>query len=124
MIKLSKVYLNASDVGSFINEYNRICCIFNTCDSTDDWSASEECATLAEAVINKHKEPMKVLNKIRKGKYPICDHGWDDYTRGFIAGQCCLTIEEMQKAEQIWEDDRHGAYGYYQEVCDEILENR
>lgn len=107
-------------------------------EETDDWSASEECATVAKVTY----EIMKVLNismetaldfvmgkVIDDGFRKVEDHMWDDYCRGFLAGQILGMPTEKnlglaEKAEEKWEaddgkDGRH-KYGYYQEVLEEV----
>lgn len=106
------------------------------CDDLDDWSGSEECATVAKLVC----EMVKVLNVsvretteavidliIHKGFRKVEDHAWDEYVRGFLAGQILGTPTEenkklLEKAEEMWDYDSNNGckYGYFQEVLEEV----
>ena len=105
---------------------------------TEEWLDSEQLAELAEIICTDEEKKNKitfpnsddakitVMETIRevenKGNR---DHGYDDYSRGIIAGQIFgdMTIRNIQKAivaEELWDDLR---FGYYQEVCDYVEDN-
>lgn len=106
---------------------------FNKTYSMDDWSASEECATVAKLVyelINTLNISMRyalswVMYCIKEdGFHNIEDHMWDDYCRGFLAGEILgmpteKNLELAEKAEIRWIKDNN-KYGYYQEVLNEV----
>lgn len=107
-------------------------------EETDDWSASEECATVAKVTY----EIMKVLNismeaaldyvmgkVIDDGFRKVEDHMWDNYCRGFLAGEILgmpteKNLELAEKAEERWIADKADKYGYYQEVLEEVKGER
>lgn len=111
---------------------------FNQTYSMDKWNASEECATVAKLVyelMNTLNISMEfalswVMDFIREdGFHNIEDHMWDDYCRGFLAGEILgmpteKNLELAEKAEAKWEadDGKDGRqkYGYYQEVLEEV----
>lgn len=109
---------------------------FNTLryEQIDEWSASEECATVASLVCHMVKvlniSPEKATNSVVKfitehEFREVEEHAWDEFARGFIAGQILgLPTEEnlklLEKAEDLWDADYSGKYGYFQEVCEEV----
>lgn len=100
----------------------------------DEWCGTEECATLAELVyhicetlnVGMEKVLADVMNIIiQNGFYNVIDHGYDDYARGFLAGQILGlptsdNIDKAEKAEWLWNHDDGDTYGYYQEVLNEV----
>ena len=66
-----------------------------------------------------------VMNKLLENDFDtIEDHMWDDYCRGFLAGEIIgmptdENLKMVRKAEKLWKDD---CYGYYQDVLDEVCE--
>ena len=103
---------------------------------TEDWTGTEECATVAELAYN-------LMNKLNlnaesaldivmdtalsNGFRNVEDHGYDDYARGFLAGEILgvpnqENYELVKKAEQIWEED--DSYGYYQEILNDLNNSR
>jgi len=107
-------------------------------DETDDWSASEECSTVAKItyeIMNTLNISMEaaldwVMGKvIDDGFRKVEDHMWNDYCRGFLAGEILgmpteKNLELVKKAEVKWkaDDGKDGRqkYGYYQEVLEEV----
>ena len=103
-------------------------------ESLMDWSGSEECATFAEAVyhlaftvnVGVRHVARTVYDMIMEcGFETVVDHDWDDFTRGFLAGErfgspTYETLAKVEKAETLWWGDMEGKYGYYQEVLDEV----
>lgn len=103
-------------------------------EETDEWNATEECATVAKVTY----EIMKVLNisteaaldyvmgkVIDDGFRKVEDHMWDDYCRGFLAGEILGMPTEKNlglavEAEITWASDCFVRYGYYQEVLEEV----
>ena len=106
--------------------------LFGENDLIDDWNGTEECATLAEIVCYlcdanglKTVDAVEVVTDLMIGnKVIIKDHGYDDYARGFLAGEILgeLNEENFEKAmnaEHIWFNDDY-EYGYYQEVLNKV----
>ena len=105
-------------------------------EETDNWSASEECATVAKLAYKLHKTfyispeealdiVMDVATKTQFDFRKKEDHMWDDYAKGFIAGQRIglptkENLELVKEADALWDNDIEGEYGYYQEVCEEV----
>ena len=105
-----------------------------------DWHASEECATITKLAYKMHKilgieledAFNEVMYNVRENKYKLGkveDHMYDDYAKGFIAGQkfglpTKENMELVKKANALWENDNGEQYGYYQEVCDQINHER
>ena len=101
---------------------------------SEEWNGSEECATFAEAVYHLATTIDVGVEHISRTVYDmimecgfskVTDHGWDDFTRGFLAGQrfgipTNKTLAKVAKAETLWFGDMSGNYGYYQEVLDEV----
>lgn len=107
-------------------------------EDTDDWGASEECTTVAKLtyeimdVLNISMETALdwVMGQIYDNGFRVIeDHMWDDYCRGFLAGEILGMPTEKnlglaEKAEEKWvaddgKDGRH-KYGYYQEALEEV----
>lgn len=106
---------------------------YNNSEDTEDWTCSEECATLANLVILmvdtigvKTVDALAInVGIIIGNKVNIVDHSWDDYCRGFLAGQIIgePTEENIKKAKEtdnLWFNDDEGKYGYYHEVLEEV----
>lgn len=101
-----------------------------------DWAASEECATLTKLIYKTHKilgielndAYKNIMNIVKENGYKLDrveDHMWDDYAKGFVAGQkfgypTKENMELVKKANVLWNSDEGMEYGYYQEVCDII----
>ena len=104
---------------------------------TEDWPASEQCATITKLVYKMHKTLgieledalKKVMTIVKENGYKLGkveDHAWDDYAEGFIAGQkfgmpTKKNMKLVKKANALWNSDEGMKYGYYQEVCDIII---
>ena len=106
----------------------------NVTEETDEWNASEECSMVAKITY----EIMNALNISMEaaldwvmcqvfdyGFHNIEDHMWDDYCRGFLAGEILgmpteKNLELAEKAEIRWIADNVDKYGYYQEVLNEV----
>ena len=66
----------------------------------------------------------KVIKKATKKEGHFKNPMWDEYCKGFLAGQILrLPTEEnmklLDKAEKLWEDTEK--YGYYQEALDDAV---
>ena len=126
---MNKTFKQSMEVGCYFNEY------LSNDVTTQEWSASEECSTFAKIVVdyaneNKlsipdafHDVMHEMIYKIEKEIIPTEDHMWDDYCKGFLAGEILgmptkENLAKVRKAEKLWEDAE--AYGYYQEVLDEV----
>lgn len=130
-VTLNDVYKGCMIIGNFFKKH------YADIEETEDWSGTEECATYAEAVYhlsNNINIGMETACKIvfdmveENGFYQITDHGWDDYTKGFLAGEIFgipteAAIQKAVLAEIKWKNDSRKAnpkFGYYQEVLDEV----
>lgn len=136
-VALSDIYKGCMIIGNYFSKHYKNIKENDDWDGTEDWSGTIECATYAEAVyhlannINVGMETACkiVIDMIKEvGFYQKTDHGWDDYTRGFLAGEVfgIPTESAVQKAilaEIKWKNDSRKAnpkFGYYQEVLDEV----
>lgn len=101
---------------------------------TQEWNAMVECSYFCECIIKSSNNTGKSINEvffntseqnieaINDEIIEIIDHGWDEYCKGFLAGEILgmPTKENMKlvtEAEKLWEDTK---YGYYQEVLEEV----
>ena len=124
-IELSDIYTTSMDIGAYFKDH-----YFDDY-STEEWTCSGECAVYAERVYNMAKDvgikeaSKSVYKDVRdNGFAKIVDHGWDDFVRGFLAGEILgrptpTNIEKAKEAERLWRDD-DGEYGYYHEVLEEV----
>ena len=105
-------------------------------DRTEDWCGSEECATFTRIVVDYAMENKcdistafselmnETVNDINNEIIPIEEHAWDNYCKGFLAGEVLgmptrSNLNKVKKAEKLWEEDSI-YYGYYQEVLNEV----
>lgn len=126
---MNKIFKQSMKVGYYF--YNELC----NDKRTDEWCGSEECATFTRIVVDYANENGcdinaafyeimdETVNKINNETISTEEHMWDDYCKGFLAGEILgmPTIENLRKvrdAEELWEDNT--TYGYYQEVLNEI----
>lgn len=130
---LSDVYLGCMIIGNFFEKNLKHKITEDDFIDLDDWNASEECATFAETVfvlannvnISMESAARTVFDMIREVDFrKVTDHQWDEYTRGFLAGQVLgIPTEDAKKkaerAEEIWFDSSNH-YGYYQEVLNDL----
>ena len=101
---------------------------------TQEWNAMVECSDFCECIIKSSNNTGKSINDvffatseqnieaINNKTTEIVDHGWDEYCKGFLAGEILGMPTEnnmklVGKAEKLWEDT---TYGYYQEVLEEV----
>lgn len=127
MMKMD-LYKKAMEVGCLFNKkYSDDC-------RTEDWNASEEASYFCEKIIKKaEKHKCSVRKSFEKygdkliGKIEIKtifeNHMWDEYCKGFLAGQILGYPTEgnmilVDRAERLWEDTDE--YGYYQEVLEDV----
>ena len=99
-----------------------------------EWNAMVECSEFCERIIKSSNDTGKSINDvffntseqnieaINNETTEIVDHGWDEYCKGFLAGEILGMPTEnnmklVDKAEKLWEDT---TYGYYQEVLEEV----
>ena len=106
-----------------------------SCEETEEWSASEECATVAKltyemmTVLNISMEKaldIVMENVLENGFRKVENHYWTVYTRGFLAGEIIgMPTEKNWKmvkyAEDSWNWDTARHYGYYQEALEEAI---
>lgn len=119
----------------------KIGCLFNekyeNSELTDDWNASEECCEFVENIMDYAELCDKNIADVfesdayrfildineRRKKHSFPSHMWDEICKGFLAGQILgmpteLNLRKVEEAEKLWEDT--DAYGYYQEVLNEV----
>lgn len=123
---MNDIFIQSMIVGAiFENKYSSY-------ENVYDWTGSEECSTAAVMVIEYAKEmtvslecAMDVVmdNLLLNGFSIIEDHMWDDYHRGFLAGQIIgfpteENLNKVKMAEVLWKNEE--IYGYYHEVLNEV----
>lgn len=103
-------------------------------DERTDWNASEGCAEFCRYIIEEAAATEYPIRDVflRSAEYyigvinscgaDIKDHDWDEYCKGFLAGEILgmpteENMELVNKAEKLWEDT---SYEYYQEVLEEV----
>lgn len=126
---MNKTFKQSMKVGYYF--YNELC----NDKRTDEWCGSEECATFTRIVVdyaNKngcaiydafHEIMDETINGIENETIPTEDHMWDDYCKGFLAGEILgMPTKEnlaiVRDAERAWINNTD--YGYYQEVLYEV----
>jgi hypothetical protein len=131
---LSEIYKKCMRIGYWLNLK------WGDDEDVSNWSASTEWATVVKAIyylsitfdysvelIMDNVMDMALDSETIFRGNPE-DHGWDDYCRGFLAGQIfgmptTENIKLAEKAEELWNADDGTRYGYYQEVLEEIRED-
>lgn len=127
--QLSEVYKTCMSIGDYFHRQYEV-------EKTKDWRGTEECATLAELTYRLMQQVnISVEEALDTFMQPIIacgyqfkdlqDRGYDDYARGFLAGQILgIPTEEnlakAEEAEKMWSNDDGSRYGYYQEVLNQI----
>lgn len=126
---MNKTFKQSMEVGYYFNKS------LSNDVTTQEWSASEECSTFTKSVIDYAEENKlsipdafydvmyEMIYKIEKEIIPAEEHAWDDYCKGFLAGEILgmptkENLKKVQKAEKLWRDV--DTYGYYQEVLEEV----
>lgn len=103
-------------------------------DRVKEWTGTEECATFARAIMDyadEHKCNIatafyeiaeEVVSGICDGAFVIKDNGYDEYCRGFLAGEIIgfPTEENLRLAQEAEDQRKNGLYGYYQDVLNEV----
>lgn len=121
------LYKKAMEVGClFWSKYGN--------DERTDWSATEGCAEFCRYIVEEavttnqpvedvfHQSGEYYIEIINNNDSVIKSHGWDEYCKGFLAGEILGMPTEnnmklVDKAEKLWKDT---TYGYYQEVLEEV----
>lgn len=125
---MNRTFINSMEIGAIFYEK------YYDDERTDDWCGSEECSTMTKKTIEYAKENNVslecaldiVMNELLENDFDtIEDHMWDDYCKGFLAGEIIGyptedNLKKVRKVEKLWKDS---CYGYYQEVLDEVCEN-
>jgi len=100
----------------------------------EDWTGPEDCATFAKVMIDYAEEndldisfafqdiADDIIDNLCDTTIPVIDHGYDDYCRGFLAGEIIgYPTEEnlalIKEAELRW---KAGDSGYYQDILNDI----
>ena len=130
-----EIFTKAMEVGYYFNmEINS-----HNDDRTENWTGTEDCATFAKAILDFIEEEGgdvsfafyeiadETITGICDSMFVVKDHGYDDYCRGFLAGEILgypypETMELVAEAEKRW-NANHGC-GYYQEVLNDILKEK
>lgn len=127
MKELSTTFTKAMEIGAKFNE------LYGEDERTSDWSGSEECSEMTKKVIELmeanneltiEQVVKEIVETMLENSTDREDHMWDDYCKGFLAGQILglpteENISKVNQAEELW-DNNHD-YGYYQEVLNEVL---
>lgn len=124
---MNAIFIQSMEIGAiFYKQY------FDD-ERVDDWCGSEECATMTKMTIEYAKENNISLecalyivmeNLLENDFDTIEEHAWDDYCKGFLAGEVFgmptkNNLDKVKKAEKLW---KNSEYGYYQEVLQEVLD--
>lgn len=126
---MNKTFKQSMEVGYYFNKF------LSNDVTTQDWSASEECSTFTKCVIDYAEENKlkiydvfhyilhEMIYKIEKEIIPTEEHAWDNYCKGFLAGEILgmptkENLLKVRKAEMLWRDV--DTYGYYHEVLEEV----
>lgn len=127
------VFTKAMEVGYYFNmEINN-----RNDDRIENWTGTEECATFARAVLDFIEEEGgdvsfafyeivdETITGICDGTFIVKDHGYDDYCRGFLAGEILgypypETLELVAEAEKRWKSISRN--GCYQDVLNGVRE--
>lgn len=125
-MEFTKTFTKAMEIGAKFAE------LYSGDERTEEWHGTVQCAEMTKRVIEYlEKEQEATIDETVKlvtenmiaNEDKGEDHMWDDYCRGFLAGEKLgLPTEEnmakVEKAEELW--DNNEDYGYYQEVLDEV----
>ena len=101
---------------------------------TEEWCGSEDCTTFTKIIVDYAKDNNcdisfafyeladETIDGIYNGTISVDDHMWDDYCRGFLAGEIIGYPNEenmklVKKAEKLWKDT---SCGYYQDVLNKV----
>lgn len=131
---MNKTYKQSMEVGYYFSRE-----IYNN-DSVEDWYGSEECATFTKAIVDYAEEnecdidfafyelASETVNRINDNTIPVEEHAWDDYCKGFLAGEIlgyptADNLDKAKKAEKLWNDEDSN-YRYYQEVLGVVAYGR
>lgn len=124
---MNKTFINSMIIGAmFFDKY------YND-KRLNNWSGSEECSTMTKKTIEYAQENNVslecafdiIMNDLIENDFDtIEDHMWDDYCKGFLAGEIIGmptedNLKKVRRVEKLWQDD---CYGYYQEVLNEVLD--
>ncbi len=128
---MNSKYKKAMKVGHIINTE------ILSCEGMDDiipgnWSDSEEIAKICDFVGDEVTlaTVLQGIEEVRKlGRLQDQDRMWDDNARGLIAGYYLgnptdESVKLAEQAEELWNDDDGSKYGYYHEVCNEVVKGK
>lgn len=123
---VSEIYKGCMTIGHrFKEKYGEVGAIW-------DWNGSEECSTvaknayeLATTLFISFEDALDYVMDIvlSSGFRTVDDHAWDDYCRGFLAGEIIgLPTEEnlkiAEKADDLWWIND---WGYYSDAINEAI---
>ena len=123
---MNRIFKQSMEIGAiFYNKYYD--------ERTWEWCASDKCSTMTKMTIEYAEENNIslecaldiIIKELFENDFgAIEDHLWDDYCKGFLAGEIIgmptrENIKKVKEAEELWEDVE--TYGYYQEVLNEVL---
>jgi len=127
---MNNIFKKAMEVGYYFDmELNE-----RDDDRVSEWTGSEDCATFAKIIVDYAEDNgcdinfafYEIMDETVDGicdeTISVSDHMWDDYCKGFLAGEILgyptpETMEKVKEAEKLWKND---SYGYYQEVLNEV----
>ena len=121
---MSYEYQKAMAVGAKTKKINELK------EEISEWNEIGQCRLFTEIIVNaidyKNNETTIEEMMVKIAKAINKDEGYDEYSRGFIAGEMIGEPNEdnldiASTCEEIWENDKNGKYGYYQEVIDRVM---
>ena len=118
---ITETYKKGMKIGWCVRPY-----LYDSKTIPSEWSDSVELAHLADYIkgeVNRVSviKAIKIVKKLNN----LPDRNWYDNVRGLVAGYYFgnpdkRNIKLAEKAEEIWDDDIEGNYGYYHDVCQEV----
>ena len=127
---MNNIFRKSMEVGYYFDtEFNA-----RNDERSTEWTGSEDCATFTKIIVDYAEEngcdidaafneiADETVDAICNETIPVEDHMWDDYCKGFLAGEILgypteENLKKVRDAEQLWKD---GCYGYYQDVLCEV----
>jgi hypothetical protein len=128
MHTLTKTYLKGMKVGHIMKSAN----MFHDGTIPESWTDNEEIASIVnrigeEVTESSVRKAIQALEtELEQTGKTMPDLDWRDEVRGLIAGTrfdapTPEAIALASMAEEMWDDDVNGRYGYYHEVCDLLV---
>lgn len=103
-------------------------------EAVEDWTGTEECSTMTKMTVDyalntgaSLENALDVMMEeiMKNGFEEVENHGYDDYCRGFLAGQILgqateMNLRKVHAAEKLWETN---IFGYYQDALEDVKTN-